>query len=433
MKSRLMKKMFLPIMLGVVVIILWQILVLNLLEDAFIGPFTALMFLCLFYALIGGCAAAVIKTFFKRIELIVKQDGFSNIDNKQKEKLERLERRDDEIGELISSVVHSMKSFSEVLAGIKNAADELEVVTDEFKELFGTMSKTIVETDESTNIIAGNISNQEKEILAMQVRVDEISKLIVDISQQMQKLSLVANNMLKYDEIAVHNVEELTVLSKQGSEMIQTVKQQAIQTSATMQQIGMITEFISSIAKQTNLLALNASIEAARAGEQGNGFSVVAEEISKLAEQSKGAVEQINNTIEMIKSSSNQSVQSAEIVFEAFESQAEKIIETERMLQLLNEEFSKMGEVATKVDDTVSKLITNKEKITVTSVALKESGIENSESVEKAVLSMDLLKRIAKECEVEKERIMHVSNGLIGYINRFGRDIKKTIQGERNV
>ena len=267
MKSRIMKKMLLPIMIGVVAIILWQILVLNLLEGAYIGSFTALILLCLFYAIIGVGIAVVIRTFFRRIDLIVKQDGFSNIDRKEKEKIEKLEKRDDEIGELISSVAHSIRSFSEVLIGIKNATDELEVVTDEFKELFGTMAKAIVETDESTNIIAENIGNQEKEILAMQVRVDEISKLIVDISQQMQKLSLVANNMLKYDETAVQNVEELTLLSKQGSEMIQTVKQQAIQTSANMQQIGMITEFISGIAKQTNLLALNASIEAARAGE----------------------------------------------------------------------------------------------------------------------------------------------------------------------
>ena len=101
------------------------------------------------------------------------------------------------------------------------------------------------------------------------------------------------------------------------------------------------------------------------------------------------------------------------------------------MLQLLNEEFAKMGEVATKVDDTVSKLIVNKEKINATSISLRKSGIENSESVEKAVLSMELLKKISTECEMEKGRILNVSSGLISYINRFGRYIKETIQGEK--
>ena len=158
---------------------------------------------------------------------------------------------------------------------------------------------------------------------------------------------------------------------------------------------------------------------------------MVAEEIRKLAEQSKEGVEQINSTVEMIKSSSNENVQSAEFVFDAFERQADKIVETEKMLQLLNEEFAKMGEVATKVDDTVSKLIVNKEKINATSISLRKSGIENSESVEKAVLSMELLKKISTECEMEKGRILNVSSGLISYIYRFGRYIKETIQGEK--
>lgn len=430
MKSKLLKKMILPFAIGATIVVLWQVLVLNLLEHSHISSGVALVLLCSFYALIAGSMVWILKNFFRRIGMIVTQNGRSSIGDKEKEKLERLEKRDDEIGELISSVSHSIRSFSEVLSGIKNAADELEIVTAEFKALFGNMSEAIEETDESTTTIAKNTKNQENEIFIMQQRVEEISQLVVIISQQMQNLDLVANNMLIYDKTAVHNVEELTMLSKQGSEMIQTVKQQTIQTNATMQQIGIITEFISGIAKQTNLLALNASIEAARAGEQGQGFSVVAEEIRKLAEQSKGAVEQINNTIELIKSSSNENVQSAEFVFEAFERQAEKIIETEKMLQLLNEEFAKMGEVATKVNDTVSKLIENKEKINASSISLRESGMENSESVEKAVLNMKLLKKISKECDGEKERIMKVSNGLISYISRFGNYIKKNI-GER--
>ena len=431
MKSMLMKKMLLPISIGSSVIILWQICVLNLLAHGMISTFGAFILLCLFYVMFGICIVVGGKKLFEKIKLILEDNKSS--ENINRKKFERLEQRDDELGELISSVTHSIRSFSEVLTGIKGAIHELEVVTIDFKELFENMAEAIIETDAATCTIAKNICEQEDGILTMQNRIDDISELIIDISQQMQKLSVIANNMLGYDEEAVHNVKELTVLSEQGSKKIQNVKQQTIQTNETMQQIGAITEFISQIAKQTNLLALNASIEAARAGEQGKGFSVVAEEIRKLAEQSKGAVEQISDTIEMIQSSSNENVRSAEFVFEAFEKQAEKIIETEKMLQLLNEEFTKMGEVAAKVEDMVSKLIVNKDRINSAGTSLKKSGIENSESVEKAVLSVKSLKKIAKDCEKEKERIIHVSDGLIGYINKFGKYIKKTIQGGENV
>lgn len=186
--------MLFPIIVAIIVIILWQVLVLNLLENAVISSFAALILLCLFYAVIGAFAILSIRTIFKRVKLIISEDESGDINIKEKEKLDRLQNRDDEIGEMVSSVTHSIRSLSDVLAGIKNASERLEVVVGKFNVLFEDMAQAIEENAACTSIISQNVSVQGYEILEMQAEVENISTSIIDISQEMEKLGLIAKN-----------------------------------------------------------------------------------------------------------------------------------------------------------------------------------------------------------------------------------------------
>ncbi len=95
-------------------------------------------------------------------------------------------------------------------------------------------------------------------------------------------------------------------------EKVAIIAEQILSLSEQTSQIGSITSLVSDLANQTNMLALNAAVEAARAGEHGKGFTVVASEIRKLADESKKSAERINALVENIQKATNSTVMATE-------------------------------------------------------------------------------------------------------------------------
>lgn len=129
----------------------------------------------------------------------------------------------------------------------------------------------------------------------MSATSQQIKEAVNSIAMNSQKGTLAAKNISERAEQTKENVNLSQEKTFTVLEDTKEVLAHAIEESKVVDQINVLTESIMSITQQTNLLALNASIEAARAGEAGRGFSVVAGEISKLADQSKNAVMDIQN------------------------------------------------------------------------------------------------------------------------------------------
>lgn len=127
---------------------------------------------------------------------------------------------------------------------------------------------------------------------------------------------------------AKHSNEELVLLEnsiKNIATSFEDIKNKIGGLESNISEITQISNLINNIAEQTNLLALNAAIEAARAGEAGRGFSVVAEEIRKLAEQSKYSSGNINNLLQGISSESEAVVLSSHSAHDILKNQVEVI------------------------------------------------------------------------------------------------------------
>lgn len=143
---------------------------------------------------------------------------------------------------------------------------------------------------------------------ANNLRLKDAKSILVEFNNHMEGLAYNVTNVhsaiIDTDKAAEEGMNTLSLLDTS----LEDLNSAFISSNNTvnslvgkLESVNSITDSISQIASQTNLLALNAAIEAARAGEAGRGFSVVAEEVRKLAENSKHAVESITKILEEIK------------------------------------------------------------------------------------------------------------------------------------
>lgn len=144
-------------------------------------------------------------------------------------------------------------------------------------------------------------------------------------------------------------IEELAASATEIHANEQNLNDSIVEIIQISDKIDEISRFIKNIADQTKMLGLNASIEAARAGEAGKGFSVVAEEIRKLSEQSKGAVPQINKLTQDIKSKVEEASEKSLKSLDNSQDQAAASQEMASNLEEISELSMELGRIAKEV------------------------------------------------------------------------------------
>ncbi len=172
--------------------------------------------------------------------------------------------------EIKESLHNILNSFNEVFSEINDATHEVSGSSDKVASIAKVLSKGTIEQASS---------------------IEQLSASMIDINEKVQSNAKNANNTNYITTTLVENIEKSNY---QMNEML--VAMNEIEKSS--KDIKNIIKAIDYISEQTNLLALNAAIEAARAGESGKGFSVVAEEVRSLANQSTNAAKQTTQLIE---------------------------------------------------------------------------------------------------------------------------------------
>lgn len=245
-------------------------------------------------------------------------------------------------------------------------------------------TQTVIEfTNKQKNNIDGYVQLFESTIITTENLKETSEKTKQNAQMASSKVNLSLDFSQKEKKSIKANIEKMMSLRQKT----QAIAELILELSEHTQQIGDIIGIVEDIAEQTNMLALNAAVEAARAGEHGKGFSVVAGEIRKLADESKQATTRITALIKDIQHATNSTVMATEESSKEIEvgvKLAEGINNNiESLINLISEVKDETEEINASAETTENNLNSISSVITTISEGLKSSLKTLEENIEK--------------------------------------------------
>nr|WP_255368776.1 methyl-accepting chemotaxis protein [Polaromonas sp. OV174] len=235
-------------------------------------------------------------------------------------------------------------------------ADSVNYTVEELRQLVGNVQNTATRVAQttaqvestSTELLAAS-TEQLREIRETGQSVLDMASRINEVSTQAQESSQVARQSLTAAESGLQAVQNAIGGMNSIRDQIQETSKRIKRLGESSQEIGEITELISDITEQTNVLALNAAIQAASAGEAGRGFSVVAEEVQRLAERSADATRQISALVKAIQTDTQDAVA-------AMERSTQGVVEGAKLSDNAGTALSEIDQVSRRLADLIEQI-----------------------------------------------------------------------------
>ena len=245
---------------------------------------------------------------------------------------------EDITGAIADSVNYTIEELAVLVKRINDAASRLTSASESAQQISAEL------------LIASQ--RQSEEILGAGSQVRDMAKNMEAVSQRATESVLVARQSLDAAQKGAKAVQNSIAGMNEIRGQIQETSKRIKRLGESSQEIGEIVELISDITEQTNVLALNAAIQAASAGEAGRGFSVVAEEVQRLAERSGEATKQIAAIVKTIQTDTQDTIS-------AMENSTHGVVEGAKLSDAAGQALSEISTVSTSLASLIEGISTD--------------------------------------------------------------------------